>query len=671
MLPLFITLISVVTNTPLTCDEVKDGYHSSTCCDSSAPSTQQTNLETFKETYLRITNADPLWYPGSPGAQDGGYLDIANNEIPLLPNQHGYMLTSGTPRFLSVVEQQLTVTGESKHGMWRIHENGHIREYRIKGKRGLSVVDESTAQDPSTVTAQQQAILETDYGAWHEDVVFGGGMDTGGYRYPSGKIDSYDNTLTFIDLPLHHPKYKGKYDTHVPIDLPSYYCTMSAGNEVGDISTQFWEYATKQQGANEIGPLGKRAGLDITELHPGIIRMYHMPGAKSWANVGIGADTDFLSQSRWDAGERTQTMNYRPIDTESMAAEYYVYMRPFFNIKYLFITAVFDNAPYIRPHGLYHKHIQDRIDAGFVYTIPTTIIPRPQFPVIGYERNGTNVFTVNGMRGYGIHHNNRPKFGHAGSHCPDKGGDWGTWPYGHDQGGGWPTQYQELGPICDAIVVDLRFYAQLGVQDKGAPKYYLPNANQGMNSLPYHLDKQNSGQFTDPYLVNNGISNFHALDTTSDGNVVSGGGTFETTTFYLDFGMQGHFAPAVHRASVYGLNDKNALQALPIADGPLSRPFSITFVGTTENTTVQHTNAHEYRLYVAESKPQFNGGDVPNAPSVAWRIDHTAHPGGVISVLSGSKTDNYLIVLEGWCSSVSGVRSCDDSIDFERLVHDP
>lgn len=682
------SIIILLANVRQSCDEVKESYQQSDCC-AASPDTV-TNLETFQETYLRITNAPPLWYPGSPGAQDGGFLDRANNEIPLLPNQHGYMLTSGTPRFLSVVEQQLTVTGESKHGLWRIQENGFIREYRVKQKRGLYATDEMRARDPTTVTPALRAILENEYTAFDETVGFGGGMDSGGYRpWPgmSDKVDPSDNTLTFIDLPIHHQKYAGKYENHVPIDLPSYFCTMSAGNVVGDISTQFWEYAIKQPGANEIGDLGKRAGLDIRELHPDVIRLHHMPDAAVWANVGMGKDSDFLSQTRWDSGERTQTMNYQKIDTDAMPVEYYLYMRPFFNIKYLFITAVFDNTPYIRPDGLYYRHIQERVRSGLSYAIPTVIPWNPKFPVKYYDREGDNVLPINGMRGYGIHHNNRKKFGHAGSQCPDKGGDWGTWPYGQTQGGGWPTQYQEIGPMCDAIIADLRFYAQLGVPDKSAPKYYLPNANQGTNILPYHLDRQKSGEFTDPYLIANNITNLHAFDTTIDSKVVEYEGSFEITEFFLDFEMQGHYAPAVHTASSFGLRDKNALQALPIAPGQLNRQFSVTFLGTDSQhfevtiqySTVQFENFTDYILTVdcgkpiCHMKPKFRGFDVVDAATVQWRLDHVAAIGGTTTVLSGNRTNNYLMIDGGWCSALKYdefTRIC-KYVDFKYLVLDP
>ena len=61
--------------------------------------------------------------------------------------------------------------------------------------------------------------------------------------------------MNFIDLTIYHAKYDGKYEDHVPIDLPSYYCTMSQGNY--NHVRQAWNYAKNQPLANKAGPLGK------------------------------------------------------------------------------------------------------------------------------------------------------------------------------------------------------------------------------------------------------------------------------------------------------------------------------------------------------------------------------------------------------------------------------
>ena len=622
-----------------------------------------------------VTNRDLFWYTGSKGAQDGGFYDRTNNETPLLPNQMGYMLTSGTPRFLNVNEQVLTVIGEGKHGMWRIQDNGYIREYRIKEKRGLLQSAEVEAANPITCTPTQLAILKNEYGAYHNDIVFGGGLNTGGYRYPSDKVDTTDNTLTFIDLPINHPKYEGKYDSHVPIDLASYYCTMSAGNEKGDIITKMWDYATKQPRANLIGPLGKRAGIDIKELYPNVIRLEQFPDADIWANVGIGADSDFLSQARWNAGEKTQTFNYQAVDKSVHPPEFYVYMRPFFNIPYMFIYVVFDNTPYIRPDGLYYQHIQDRVTNGDLsnnYTPTTTFVPNPSFTVKNYTRDSSNTFIINGMRGYGVHHPNRPKFGHNGSQGPDLGGDWGTWPLGNN-GGGWPTNYQEITPIQDAIVVDLKFWWNLGIEYWNDPKFHLPNANAGTNVLRYELQAQKAGEFTDPYLVNNGFTNIHAFDTTDDNQVVTNLDDFVDKHFFIDYGRQGFYQPAVHSDTSFGLNDKYALQKKPISEGQLTEKFSIT---TVSGEIIEYNSYENYTLFIftESTKPKFNGQDLINEENITWSIDKMNSPGidptnRDTSLLFGTKTNNYLNISEGLYYNDYGTRKL-VKVDFNKLVLD-
>ena len=51
------------------------------------------------------------------------------------------------------------------------------------------------------------------------------GLKEKGYRYPNDQFtDGYYN---YVDLSIYHPKYGGKYDDHVPIDLAHFYCTIS------------------------------------------------------------------------------------------------------------------------------------------------------------------------------------------------------------------------------------------------------------------------------------------------------------------------------------------------------------------------------------------------------------------------------------------------------------
>ena len=51
------------------------------------------------------------------------------------------------------------------------------------------------------------------------------GVDEDGYRYPDDQF-SY-GFHNYVDLTIYHPKYGGRYDNHVPIDLAHYYCTIS------------------------------------------------------------------------------------------------------------------------------------------------------------------------------------------------------------------------------------------------------------------------------------------------------------------------------------------------------------------------------------------------------------------------------------------------------------
>jgi len=90
--------------------------------------------------------------------------------------------------------------------------------------------------------------------------------------------------LNFIDLPLNHPKYKGKYADHVPVDLPHFYCTMSANQY--PYARKAVDFAFSQPAAGKVGPLGKRAGLDVNELYTKVLRLEQFPDARSWINVG-------------------------------------------------------------------------------------------------------------------------------------------------------------------------------------------------------------------------------------------------------------------------------------------------------------------------------------------------------------------------------------------------
>ena len=157
---------------------------------------------------------------------------------------------SGTYRFLSIIEQTALLIGETKHGVWRVQENGHVREYRQYGKTGL--IDGVSANDPNLQDFQMKSI-KNDYSHYNKEA------QSRGYFYPDQPVaNGYQN---FVDLTIYHPKYGGKYDNHVPIDLPHFYCTLTQFDY--PYMQEAWKFAIAQPEANKIGPLGIRAGKQL------------------------------------------------------------------------------------------------------------------------------------------------------------------------------------------------------------------------------------------------------------------------------------------------------------------------------------------------------------------------------------------------------------------------
>lgn len=397
-----------------------------------------------------------------------------HSKIPHLPVYTGYMQTNNTFRFMNVAEQVFTLIGEGKHGLWRLQENGTIREYLRKGARGLA--PSADLSDPAN-----RAVIESDYSHFLPKEGFDG------YKDPFVPVNEAGR-LNFIDLPIDHPKYRGKYSDHEPIDLPHWYCTMSTDNfpEAAEVA----KFAFAQKGANRIGPLGRRAGLDIKELYTNVLRLEPFEDARTWVNVGTSTD-----------------VHWKAIDTKRTRAEYYLYERPFFNVPYLFLTVVFDDRRngdfrYVRPDGPYHEHLSDRGEAD---DAKTRVTLRPRFHL---ERGGTR--RVTGTKLYGVHHPNRPaEYGESGGGaCPQRGGDWAGYP-DTKGGSGWPTQYEEVTPLCDGVLVDIKFSANLDGARWNRESKYLANAGVGRKRVTYNVKPGRYGRFTDPYHTSRGVENPH------------------------------------------------------------------------------------------------------------------------------------------------------------------
>ena len=219
-----------------------------------------------------------------------------------------------------------------------------------------------------------------------------------------------------------------------------------------------WDYASKQPNANIVGPLGKRAGLlDVKEHYSNIIKFDLFPDARMWVQVGLGdASKDIFDQSHIDDGNMSMDVAYRALDTSKVDYEIYLIERTFFNVPYMFITIVMDNKDndhmrYTRPAGLYWDKLVEKGLAGDELKIDMTY--DPEMPVI---EGGEQV--VKTMRYtpafYGMNHLDRPHDDGSGGWCPQKGGDWGSYPT-NPGGSGFPNQYEEATPVCDGLVVDI------------------------------------------------------------------------------------------------------------------------------------------------------------------------------------------------------------------------
>lgn len=434
-----------------------------------------------------LNGMNPFYYNGGDenGATDSG--------IPHLPAHYGQMQTNNTYRFFNVNEMVATMIGEGKHGMWRYQDNGTVREY-LKAHNGqANGHGVPVGTDVFDESGNIQTKIENDY--THIDPAASWSV----YR-ADGNVDE-GGTAAYVDLPIFHQKYEGAYDTHVPIDLAAYYCTMS-GPEYPNAQDAV-RFAFGQPGANQVGPLGERAGLDIRENYLNVLRLNLLPDARAWVNTS--GDTDVI--------------DWKAVDADETPFEVYLVERPFFNEEYLFYVVVFgdESSSYIRPDGAYYDHLMERGESDF----STTLNHSPTFAL---EEGGTSEATPVNL--FGTHHPGDPNGGGStnpatgmaytipNGACPAMGGDYGASYYG----AAWPTNYQEVTPLCDAVMLDIKAYANLDGDDWTNTAKYLPNATVGgaQNLGDHDVDGDPTtrgyadvpgiyGAYTDPYL--NGETN--------------------------------------------------------------------------------------------------------------------------------------------------------------------
>ena len=131
-----------------------------------------------------------------------------------------------------------------------------------------------------------------------------------------------------------------------------------------------WKYVKAQKNANKVGPLGKRAGMDVNENFNAILRMELFGGAGVYANVGQGSsETDLMQKTLEELKSRAQTAHYKRVDDSRVDMEFYIIERGYHNYceSYLIIGMVMDSAKvdptdysYVRPAGRYYDGIYNQ-----------------------------------------------------------------------------------------------------------------------------------------------------------------------------------------------------------------------------------------------------------------------------------------------------------------------
>ena len=138
----------------------------------------------------------------------------------------------------------------------------------------------------------------------------------------------------------------------------------------------------------------------------------------------------------------------------------------------------------------------------------------------------------------------------TGGGCPAKGGDTSTYPWG-DVGAGYPTNYEEIVPICDALLIDLKFWANMD-GDWTKDDWSLGNSgvdHSGKTTIAYQVQANLYGEYTDPYNVEKKEINPYIVDFTVNHEIQKDPGDDDSAVpvvlSRLDFGKLGKVDEAV------------------------------------------------------------------------------------------------------------------------------
>ena len=263
------------------------------------------------------------------------------------------------------------------------------------------------------------------------------------------------------------------------------------------------------------------SGLDIREVYLNTFQLKLFDDAGLWVNVGVGDNaTDDIRRTLDEFRNLApQTVNFAPIDLSKYEYEIYLVEKPFFNVPYLFIDIILEEKGgnemrYIRPDGHYWNQLQTRFPKEELDPIPKEEVYYPHIFV--KEGNTSTKKKVYPLNLYGHHHPYRPKFHLRGGTCPSRGGDWSTYPRGN-AGGGWPNNYQEITPMCDGFLIDLKVWGNLFEKSWAHAEMGMGNAGYpGTRVVHFDVPANIYGLYTDPYLIKKGKVNPHLLNLTKE-----------------------------------------------------------------------------------------------------------------------------------------------------------
>lgn len=168
------------------------------------------------------------------------------------------------------------------------------------------------------------------------------------------------------------------------------------------------------------------------------------------------------------------------------------------------------------------------------------------------------------------------RFNLGGGGCPTKGGDYGTYPWG-DCGSAWSTNYEEIVPLCDAFLFDIKMSGNVG-----APwdddRVGLGNAGVEYKdeiTVKFQAQENFYGKYTDPYNVEHKKKNPYELDFTGEHEIKQEpkeGSYIPVADFFVNFGKTGKDTrPTLKKfnASARGCLASHLPQGEPVIGGNL------------------------------------------------------------------------------------------------------